>query len=361
MDWNKLRAEFSALSRWTYLNTATFGQMPKCGYDATSCHWAHRDETACHDFLSWYDDAGRLRASLARLINAASQDIAFTPSAAHALSTVVAGLKLGPSDSIVTLKDEFPNQLYQPQLREVEWEQFYKSIDSSVKLVALSEVNYASGFRPPLQEVSAFLKARGVPLFVDGTQSLGALQFDVQKTPVDVYAVHAYKWMISPPGAGFFYISPEFRARIPPAIVGWRSHKDWRNVDNLHHGSPEFSETAEKYEGGGLPAALLYAFEASVDLILRTGPCAIEARVLDLTRQTRELLCLLGAEVADTGSQIAAAKFPQKDPSALARGLKDRKIVVAARHGYLRVSPHFYNNAEDLEALGSALRELLAR
>jgi cysteine desulfurase/selenocysteine lyase len=359
MDWNKLRAEFSALSRWTYLNTATFGQMPRCAYEATAQHWAHRDETACHDFLTYFDDADRLRGSLAKLFHASSEDIAFTPSAAHVLSTVVAGLNLSPEDSIVTLQDEFPNQLYLPQLREVPWDQFYKSIDSSVKLVAISQVNYATGFRPPLAEIGSFLKSRGIPLYVDGTQSLGALAFDVRKTPVDVCAVHAYKWMVSPMGAGFFYISPEFRARIRPSVVGWRSDAAWRNVDNLHHGSPMFAESAEKYEGGGLPNALLYAMEASVNLLLETGPEAIEERVLELACQTEQRLRELGAEVAHTGSQVIAARFPGKDPSDIARSLKHRRIVVAARHGYLRVSPHFYNNVEDLDALESGLKELL--
>ena len=359
MDWNQLRAEFPALSRWTYLNTATFGQMPRCAYEATSRHWAHRDETACHDFLTWYGDADRLRVSLAKLLHATADDVAFTPSAAHVLSTVVAGLNLRPTDAIITLQDEFPNQLYQPQLREVSWTDFYKSIDCNVKMVALSEVNYATGFRAPLAEIACFLKPRGIPLFVDGTQSAGALAVDVRKTPVDVYAVHAYKWMVSPSGAGFFYISPEFRARIRPNVIGWRSHFDWRNVDNLHHGSPVFSDAAEKYEGGGLPNALLYAMEASVNLLLETGLAAIEARVLELARETRGRLGELGAEVADTGSQIVAARFPGQDPSHLARGLKDRKIVVAARHGYLRVSPHFYNTPADLDELESGLRELL--
>ena len=183
MDWNTIRAEFPALSRWTYLNTATFGQIPLRGNAAIAEHGAHRDEFACGDFLNWYDDADRLRESLARLLHATSEDIAFAPSAAHALAIVVAGLELGAQDSVLTLQGEFPNQLYQPNVRDVPWSQFYKAVDSSVKLVAISEVNYATGFRPPLAEISAFLSQRSIPLFVDGTQSAGVLQVDLQKTP----------------------------------------------------------------------------------------------------------------------------------------------------------------------------------
>ncbi len=359
MDWDIIRAQFPSLTEWTYLNTATFGQLPRGAVDAVSDHFLRREQTASSDFLDWYDDADRLRGSIAQLIHATAQDIAFIPSAAHALATVVGGLKLGPDDTIVTLEGEFPNQLYQPNAREVRWEDFYQSIDSKVKLVAISEVNYASGFRPPLVQVAVFLEDRGIPLFVDGTQSLGALRFDVTSMPVSVYAVHGYKWMISPTGAGFFYISPEFRAQIQPNVLGWRSNKDWRNVDNLHHGTPQFSEKAEKYEGGNLPSALLYAMEASVNLMLEIGPEAIERRVFALAKLAREKMLALGAHVEHTQSQIVAAKFPKQDVSKLAQRLKDKRILVAARHGYLRISPHFYNNEEDLHRLDMALRALL--
>ena len=77
---------------------------------------------------------------------------------------------------------------------------FYDSVDDRTRLVAFSEVNYATGFRPPLAEIAKFLGERGVPLFLDGSQSVGALTFDVRKTPVDVLAVHGYKWLMSPTG-----------------------------------------------------------------------------------------------------------------------------------------------------------------
>jgi selenocysteine lyase/cysteine desulfurase len=374
MDWDAIRAGFPALSRWTYLNTATFGQLPRCATEAVARHWARRDETACGDFLDWFDDADRLRGCLARLIHATIDDIAFVPSAAHALSLVVHGLGLfdaGPSLNVVTLQGDFPNQLYLPRLREVPWDKFYAAIDPQTKLIAISEVNYATGFRPPLAEISRFVAA--IPashrpvLFVDGTQSAGALRFDVQATPVDVYAVHGYKWLISPNGAGFFYIAPHLRAQIQPNVIGWRSHCDWRNVDNLHTGVPVFKESAEKYEAGGLPSALLYAMEASVNLILSIGPDVIERRVLSLAADLRLCLGRLGALLdCDDGatgqnfqSQIVAARFPGSDVTELARALGRRRVLVAARHGRLRVSPHFYNNGEDIERFEKELKTLL--
>ncbi len=254
MDWNAIRSEFPALSRWTYLNTATFGQVPLVATAAVADHWARRAEFACGDFLDWYTDADRLRASLGRPDSLfALTTIAFAPSARTTCWPLWSADWIWVSAILSSRSNtNFPISSTNLISREVAWERFYDSVDSTVKLVALSEVNYVTGFRPPLAEISHFLKARGIPLFVDGTQSCGALQFDAGQTPVDVYAVHAYKWMISPAGAGFFYISPEFRSQLRPNIIGWRSHHDWRNVNNLHHGSPVFSDKAEKYEGGYL-------------------------------------------------------------------------------------------------------------
>ena len=75
MDWEKVRAEFPALANWTYLNTATFGQLPRRATEAVSRHFAHRDELACSDFLSWFDDADRLRGKIGQLFHAGADDV----------------------------------------------------------------------------------------------------------------------------------------------------------------------------------------------------------------------------------------------------------------------------------------------
>ncbi len=366
-DWYGVRSEFPALAHWTYLNTATFGQLPRRSTDAVARHFAHRDELACTDFLAWYDDADRIRAKIGRLINCTAEDIAFVPNASTALGLLLSGIDWRTGDHILTLEHEFPNNLYAPGLLErfgvqttaCPWARFYESVNARTRLAILSSANYNTGFVPPLEEIAEFLHARGALLFIDGTQSVGALRFDIASVQPDMLAVHGYKWLLSPNGAGFFYIAPHLRERLPPNVVGWRSHRDWRNVDNLHHGAPELVSSAEKYEGGSVIFALLYAMEASIDLMLEVGADVIERRVLELAGKTREILRHLGASVPEMSSPIVAARFPQHDVSALARSLKEQRVLVAARRGHLRVSPHFYNSVDDLEILERALRSLL--
>lgn len=367
VDWAAVRTQFPALANWTYLNTATFGQLPRCATEAVARHFAHRDELACWDFLKWFDDVDRLRSKIGRLIHCQPEDVAFVPNASTALAILVNGLDWRAGDRILTLEHEFPNNLYAPglvassgvEMIECPWERLYESVDSRTRLVAVSSVNYNNGFAPPLQQLSAFLHGRGALLYVDGTQSMGALRFDASRIQPDMLAVHAYKWLISPSGAGFFYVPPELRTRLRPNVLGWRSHRDWRNVDNLHHGIPVLPDSAEKYEGGSVSFPLLYALEASIDLVLEIGPEVIEQRVLQLASQTRDILRAFGASVETCASPIVAARFENRDVSALARALQEKRVLVAARRGHLRVSPHFYNNEEDLHQLAAALRDLL--
>ena len=367
IDWNSVRAEFPALANWTYLNTATYGQVPRRGVEANAGHFAHRDDQACSDFLTFYDEADAFRAPIASLIGAVPDDIAYIPNSSTALGMLAAGIDWRAGDNVVTLADEFPNCLYLPALierhgvefREVPWGKFYQTIDSKTRLVVLSEVNYSTGFRAPVAEISKFLHERGALLYVDGTQSVGALQFDVKTAKPDVLAVHGYKWMVSPTGIGFMYVAPALRKVLPPNVAGWRTHRDWANVDNLHHGTPTLKDSAERYEGGGLPFGLLHSLGTVAEWMLELGPGEIEARVLTLAASARAKLQNLGADAPDRGSQIVAAKFPGADPSHLARELKHRQVLVAARHGFLRISPHFYNNDQDLDRLETELRNVL--
>jgi cysteine desulfurase/selenocysteine lyase len=371
-DWQQIRAEFPSLAHWTFLNTATFGQMPRRCAEATAQHFARRDESACADFLDWFDDTDRIRALCAQLVHCDAADIAFIPNASSGLSLLLGGIDWKPGDRFVTLEDEFPNHYYHPlflggrgvEFVETSWDRFYEAITPSTRLVAMSMLNYSTGFRAPLAEISAFLRERGVLLYVDGTQGLGAIELDLSRTPVDMLSVHGYKWLLSPNGAGFMYVNPGVREWLQPSVIGWRSHSGWRNHDNLHHGAPEFKSTAEKYEGGMLTFAVLYAMAASLEMFLAIGPKTIACRVADVTEKTRAVLRAAGADLlADRDphydSPIIAARFEGHDASALARQLQARKVLVAARHGNLRVSPHFYNNEDDVDRLAAILREIV--
>jgi cysteine desulfurase / selenocysteine lyase len=367
IDWKAVRSEFPALENWIFLNSATFGQLPRRTTQAVLEHFVRRDKTACADFLEWFDDADRIRESIARLIHCGAADIAFVPNASTALGVMMSGIRWSAGDRIVSLKDEFPNNLYFPahlaargiEFTEVPWDRFYDAVDERTRLVLMSTVNYSTGLRPDLAAVSRHAHSRGALLYVDGTQSVGALEFRVTEVQPDMLAVHGYKWLLSPNGAGFMYVSPEVRRMIDPNVIGWRSDRRWRDVNQLHHGAPEFVDAAEKYEGGMLSFPSIYGMGASVDLMLSLGAGAIEARVMELTAECTRVLKRAGATIAYPNSPVMAARFSGRDAAEISGALRQRRILTAARHGNLRVSVHFYNDETDLQTLEGALREIL--
>jgi cysteine desulfurase/selenocysteine lyase len=366
-DWAEVRSHFPALHRWTFLNTASFGQLPDAAVAACACHFAHRDELACHDFVSWFDDADRLRGLLGQLIHAPADSIAFAANAAAALAVLLHGIDWRPGDRVVTLAGEFPLLPYAAyalarygvEAVETSWERLPDLLSGLTRLVLVSTVNYTTGFAPPLDELAGELRRREILWFLDATQSLGALPLDVARLQPTMLAADGYKWLLCPNGAAFFHVPAEVRAWLRPNAVGWRSDRGWRDVDRLHHGAPRLPESAERYEAGMLAFPLLYAMEASVRMIVELGPEVIAQRVLSLAAAVRETVRRPGGIADEQASGIVAARFPSHDASALARTLAGEGILVAARHGYVRISPHFYNNEDDIGKLGGALRRIL--
>jgi cysteine desulfurase / selenocysteine lyase len=361
MNWDAIRSEFPALENWTWLNTATYGQVPTRARAAVDRHFARRDETACTDFMTWFEDVDGIRGLIAQLIHCRPDDIAFAMNAASALSLFLGGIEWRAGDRIVTLRDEFPNQCYfaaSLDARGVELieKDEIECLPERTRAVLVSTVNYSTGYRPDVAYISELAHRAGALLYVDGTQSVGALRFDVAAVKPDMLAVDGYKWLMCPNGATFFYVSPELRRSLHPSVIGWRSDRGWRSVDALHQGAPQLAEGAERYEGGMLNFPSIYGAGEAVRMVLEIGPEAIERRVLELAGRTADILRQSGASILNEKTNIVAAHWPGRDASGIAAKLRERRIIVASRYGNLRVSPHFYNTEEELEILRSAVQ-----
>jgi selenocysteine lyase/cysteine desulfurase len=230
-------------------------------------------------------------------------------------------------------------------LIETSLDNFWDALTPRTRMVAISAVNYQTGLRAPWEQMSAFLRDRGIFFYVDATQSFGALVTRVDGHAPDMLAVNCYKWACAPPGAAFAYVHPDLRKRLPPNVIGWRSDAGWRNMHNLKHGIPDFPDAAEKYESGLLAFPSLYGLDAALRLMIEIGLPVIEERVLALAR----------ACGGNGSSQIAVIPLPEGDAMAIAARLRAERIVVSARRGKLRISPHFYNNEDDIARLRALL------
>ncbi len=238
------------------------------------------------------------------------------------------------------------------------------AMDSSTRLLAISHVEFASGFRHDLDALVEICRARRVALFVDAIQGLGALALDVRRTPVDFLAADGHKWLLGPEGAGLLYVRRDWIDRLRSIGVGWNSVVGSYNEPRC----PAFTlkQDATRWEGGSYNMAGILAFGASVSLFLEIGIEEVERRVLDRAAVVVDLATEAGwracgrVRTADC-SGIVALEHPHVDPRAAAAALRSAGVVVSCRRGRLRVSPHFYNDDDDLDRLRNGLAACVSR
>lgn len=375
MDWDALRrAEFPVTGRWAYFDHAAVAPLPRRSA-AVIRAWA--DDQEANGVVHWPDwekKLERTRRDLARLIGAEAAEIAFINSTTHGIGLVAEGFPWRVGDNVVTAAEEYPSNLYPwlnladrgVTLRTVPsrdgrvWvEDLASAIDARTRLLTISHVEFASGFRNDLDALAELCQGRGIAFFVDAIQGLGPLTIDVGRTPIDFLAADGHKWLLGPEGAGFLYVRRDWIERLRPIGVGWHSVVSSYNNPEIDF---QLRPDARRWEGGSFAMPGLQGFGASAGLLLELGPTAVSARILDRAAAVRERAKAAGWRVAGSErpgdlSGIVALERAGTDPEAFVRRQRGRGLALACRRGRVRVSPHVYNDEDDLDRLAAALRE----
>jgi cysteine desulfurase/selenocysteine lyase len=369
VDPTLLRDLFPVTRRFAYLNHASVAALPQPVVEAMTGYLTERGMKGGEALADWDDDVDRIRCLVARFLGAHADEIVFTNSISHGLNIVAAGLDWEPGDNLICAETEFTANVYPwTNLRrrgvEVRFAPARDNrilvrdvaalVDRRTRLVAISFVEFGTGYRNDLDALAHLCYERGIHLCVDGIQGLGALRFSVAQTPVDLLAGHAAKWMLGPIGAGFLYVRRELLPRLEPVMAGWRAvvHRD----DYYRYDSP-LREGGERFEPGSLNAVGLVGLEAAIGLLLSVGLAQIEARILALTDQLIEGLqargCLITTPIVHRRerSGIVCFRHPGLNPEALADRLRAAGVIISLRGDVIRVSPHFYNTEDDLQRL----------
>lgn len=322
----------------------------------------------------WARRVEEIRSRAAGLIGAESDEIAFVHNTTTGIGLIAEGLPWQSGDNIVTLADEFPSNQYPwmnlasrgVETRRVptdtgrlDLDRLADAVDARTRVVAISWVAYATGYRHDLQAVAEIAHRRGGLLLVDGIQALGVFPLDVQRTPIDFLAADGHKWQLGPEGSAILYIRRERLDMLHPIGVGWNSvvqGNDFSNIDL------KLKPTAVRYEGGSQNMVGLMAHGASLDLLASFGTEWLGARILRVTDRVCERLAEIGATVVshrqgDHGSGIVAFELPGRDPAAVRNHCRERNVAVNCRAGRMRVSPHAYNDESDIDRLIEALKE----
>jgi selenocysteine lyase/cysteine desulfurase len=233
---------------------------------------------------------------------------------------------------------------------------FRAAMDDKTRILSLSFVEFASGFRNDLDALGGLCRERGILFFVDAIQGLGVYPLDVQRTPVDFLAADGHKWLLGPEGAGIFYIRHELIERLHPVGIGWNSVVGARDFSRIDF---RLKPHAGRWESGSLSIGGITALGASLEMLLAIGIDTIAARVEELT----DYLCLKSVEKGCSvyssrrpGEKSAIVSLiPSRDVRELVKRCREVGIVVNQRAGRLRVSPHCYNDSGEIDELISTL------
>jgi selenocysteine lyase/cysteine desulfurase len=374
MDWPRYRAEMPITERWAFFDHAAVAPISARALKAVN-EWA-ADMAQNGDVMEhrWVQRIEEVRGLAAQLLDADSVDIAFIKNTSEGIGIVAEGFPWKSGDNVVTAAEEYPANIYPwmnlatrgVELRlvpsrdnRIHVDDIRSSIDSRTRLISLSFVEFASGFRNDLDAVGALCRERGIYFFVDAIQGLGAFPLSVRKTPIDFLSADGHKWLLGTEGAGIFYIRRDLTDMLHAVDIGWNSVIGARNFGKIDF---RLKPNAGRWESGSLNVGGIAALGASLGMLLEIGIPAIGKRVTELTdylceRAGRIDLEIYSSRRPEDKSSIVSLVAPRTDLIQLVRGFKKEGVVINQRAGRLRVSPHFYNTHAEIDRL----IDLLAR
>jgi cysteine desulfurase/selenocysteine lyase len=365
------REEFPVTEKYIYFDHSGVAPYSMRVTNALQTFLLDASNGGAFHYPKWSQQIAAARLNCARLINAEAGEIAFVKSTSHGLSIVSQGLDWQRGDNMIVYEKEFPSNLFTwldlerkgVEVRKIPsrngrivLSDIEQSCDARTRLLAVSSVQFSNGFRIDLKKVSELCRTREILFCVDAIQSLGVIPMDVQAFHIDFLSADGHKWLLGPEGVGMFFCRKELAERLHPPLIGWRSVVHEFNFD---HPRLELKKDSLRFEEGSMNLLGIFGLAASVELLLEVGVPAIAERVLDLGEviireaEKRGLAVLTPKERNERGGNVTiAGGF---DPEQVRDELRKQGIMVNARGGGLRISPHFYNTEAELQTLFRAI------
>ena len=379
------RGQFNIPAGLHYLNCAYMGPLPRVAEEAGGLGLRmKRDPSAIlpHHF---FDTSLELRRLFSRLIgNADPTRISIGPGVSYSVAIAAKNLPLSSDQNVVLTYEQFPSNMHawarkaqdvNADLRVIgppdtihrgaNWNaEILTAIDSATAVVSLPTVHWTDGTIFDLVEVGRRCREVGAALVVDGTQSVGALPFDVNVVRPDVLMCSGYKWLLGPYSVGLTYFGPRFDDGEPleETWIGREGSEDFEHLVDYRAGYQPGAiryDVAQRSNFALLPVAV-----ASLRLIIEWQPARIQAYCKDLTDNFFEEVEELGFTVEDAhwrSAHLFGLRMPKGlELVELQQALKARGVSASLRGSALRVSPNVYNDAEDVSALLEGLRQAVA-
>ena len=371
-------AEFPWTADTVYLNNASIGPIPERTRRALDEFTAKR--TAPHLLPDRELQAGLqgARHSVARLIGADPAEVALATNTSHGLNLAARALPLKPGDVVLVSDREFPANVYPWLLLEKQgigvelapcgaegWpDEDYlveRLHDPRVRVLAVSFVQFSNGYRADLDRLGAACRANGTFLVVDGIQGVGNSELDVHETPVDILACGGQKWLLSPWGSGFVYVRRELVPALEPAVTGWMAFEGTDDFSRLTDYNPTFRPDARRFEMVTLPYQDFYGMAESLQLLAGIGIADIAQHTRALHEPVLKWADENGVRVVsprDEAHRSAIVCIAPERPAEAYHALKRAHVVCSLREGAIRLAPHCYNTAEEVERVLDVLDQL---
>lgn len=369
----QLREAMPVAKKWAYFDHAAVAPISAAAAEVLRTWVREAVEEGDTVWGDWARQLRDTRSAAAELLGASESEIALLPNTTAGINLVAEGLPWKSGDNLVTLDDEFPANVY-PWLNlesrgvetrrltttdgRVDLDGLASHCDQRTRVLSVSWVGYANGCRRDLRAIGEIAHRHEAIFLVDAIQGLGVFPLNVAELNIDCLSADGHKWLLGPEGAGIAYVSQECLDRLQPIGVGWNSVV---HASDYSHIELKLRPSSARYEGGSYNMAGFLALGASLQLLLSLGAENLAAAILDFTDQAAQELKGLGAVIhspwqAEQRSGIVSFELPNRDPLAIRTHCLSQNVALNCRAGRLRISPHAYNNQQDLGRLIEALQ-----
>jgi selenocysteine lyase/cysteine desulfurase len=363
------RSRFPIFERLTYINSCSQGALSdsvRAAYDDYLTGWDERGAP----WEYWVERAETARATFARLVGGAADDVAVTTSLSAGISPLASAIDFSKRPKVVISDFEFPTigQIWHAQeLRgaqvvhvpadgvEIPVERFAEAIDEETAVVSIAAVCYRNGSRLDVEEIARVAHEKGALVVLDAYQAMGTYPLDVRELGVDVLAAGVLKYLLGSAGLGFMWTRPGLAQELWPTQTGWFADANIFEMD-IDDYSP--SPTARRFQSGTPPIPAIYAGIAGMELLEEIGIAETRAHVNELNEQLISGVEALGGTVVTPRAaekRGALVCVRSADAPALVAALGADGIVTSERDGNLRVSAHAYNTVDDVDTVLAAL------
>ncbi len=372
-----VRALFPHTKNVVYFNSASYGPFSTALQEAIYNNIRIRMAADYDDSHDAFTTQEQLRSDYAQLIGAHKREIGIGLNTSFGLNIAAFGLPLQQGDEILVSDIEFPALVYTfraaaerqglklqfvpSRNRFFDIDELQKKISPRSKVLAISWVQFFNGYKNDLHTLSKICREHDLYFVVDGIQGMGVEPIDVHKLGIDIFASGCQKWMLSPQGCGFFYLSDRIRNQISPPFMSWLG-TDWNmKFSNLFKYDQPYFDSARRFELGYYAVLNLMGMKASVELFKQLG-------IHNIQQHNYQLIDRLTAYLDDSSYYTITSSRDHKHRSSiitftcpdyrpLQKKLLAEKIIVVPREGSIRVSVHFFNNDVDIERLIHVLKE----